>query len=140
MMIDGGANIGLGTLYFKKRYPSAKIVAIEADPNIAAMLRENLETFGFSDVEVINAALAERPGTATFVSDPGGTGGRIEGAGGGVQVPAIVLSSLLDRSTDLLKLDVEGVEVAICERPSNAYVSSTICLLSITRRLAGTRS
>src|SRR5215204_3393788 len=40
-ILDCGANIGLASLFFKRHYPAARITAFEADPEIAAILREN---------------------------------------------------------------------------------------------------
>ena len=42
-ILDCGANVGLASLYFKRRYPKARITAFEADPAIAEALRGNLQ-------------------------------------------------------------------------------------------------
>src|SRR5262249_54931953 len=38
-IIDGGANIGLGILYFRKIFPRSRILAFEPDPKIFAILQ-----------------------------------------------------------------------------------------------------
>lgn len=39
-IIDAGANIGLGVIYFKKLFPDAEIIAFEPDPNIFAVMKK----------------------------------------------------------------------------------------------------
>src|SRR6266540_416966 len=41
-IIDGGANIGLSTLYFKELYPNSHITAFEADEQIFDVLKRNV--------------------------------------------------------------------------------------------------
>jgi methyltransferase FkbM-like protein len=47
LVIDCGANIGLSTLYFLRRFPNAHVIALEPDPDNFKMLARN--TAGFSD-------------------------------------------------------------------------------------------
>ena len=58
VIIDAGAHIGLATLYFKKLYPTAQIIAIEPHPDSCKLLRKNIEVNYLEDVTVIEAALA----------------------------------------------------------------------------------
>ena len=41
-ILDCGANIGLGTLFFKQRYPDSTVIAYEADPQIFQILKKNV--------------------------------------------------------------------------------------------------
>ena len=52
VIIDGGANIGLSIIYFKKLYPDANIVAFEPDRKVFNVLEKNIESFNFSDVSL----------------------------------------------------------------------------------------
>jgi len=118
-IIDAGANIGLSVLFFKSRYPDARILAIEPEPGTFAHLQRVLATNGLGDVALVNVAVGDPPGVAVFYSDPD-TGGSISAslvpALGGAQrqeVPVVRLSTLIDGPVDFLKLDVEGAEYAV---------------------------
>jgi FkbM family methyltransferase len=117
-ILDCGANIGLASLYFKKRFPKARITAFEADPEIAAVLRGNLERNGCSDVEVVEAAVWTNEGRIDFLREGADSGTILEFASGlaGTQasLPSIRLRRFLeDGPVDLLKLDIEGSEGAV---------------------------
>lgn len=55
VIIDGGANIGMTTLFFSQKYPRAKIVAIEPETSNFEILKKNCS--GLPNVALINAAL-----------------------------------------------------------------------------------
>jgi FkbM family methyltransferase len=57
LIIDCGANIGLSTIYFKREYPNARIIAFEPDPKIFETLSYNIAAFDLKDVELMNLAL-----------------------------------------------------------------------------------
>src|SRR5690242_15479864 len=42
LIIDGGSNIGMSILYFKRIYPDARIIGFEPDPDIYQLLNNNL--------------------------------------------------------------------------------------------------
>ena len=116
-ILDCGANIGLASLYFKRRYPRARITAFEADPSLAAMCRRNLAATGASDVEVRDAAVWIEPGTVDFVCE-GTDSGAIASfepaiAGPKAKVASERLRDWLDETVDLLKLDIEGAELPV---------------------------
>ena len=112
-MIDCGANIGLASIFIKKKFPDAEIIAIEADPDIYKILNDNLRNFGYSDVETIHAALTASGNKCEFEQESGGTGGRI--GSGDILVPAQRLSSFIKTKIDFLKIDIEGSEVEVIE-------------------------
>lgn len=114
-ILDGGANVGLASLYWKRHYPQARITAFEADPAIAAALRENLQANGAGDVEVVEAALWTEHGRLAFRAEGADSGAvaALPGAPAGreLEVAAVRLRDLLaEGPVDLLKLDVEGAE------------------------------
>jgi FkbM family methyltransferase len=116
-ILDVGANIGMSILYFKRAYPDATIVAFEADPDIAAVLRANLVSFGHNDVTVHQAAAWTEAGRMTF-REEGVEGGRLDGTGGSdgrIVVPTVRLRDFLDEPVDLQKIDVVGAEYAILD-------------------------
>lgn len=114
-IIDCGANIGMATLFFKKLRPQAEILAIEPSPSSTALLRRNLRENGIEGVRVIEAALSDLDGKATFSEEyASGTSNRLS-SDGQVSVQTVRLSTLFDRPVDLLKVDVEGMEVVVLE-------------------------
>ncbi len=112
-IIDGGANVGLATVFFLSRYPGARVTAFEADPAIATVLQQNLSRPGLGGAEVVAAALGREAGTCSFATD-GGMGGHIT-EGNGCEVPMVRLSSYIDEPVDLLKLDIEGGEFDVLD-------------------------
>lgn len=122
-ILDGGANVGLASLWWKRRFPQARITAFEADPELAACCRRNLERNGAEDVELVEAALWTENGTVTFQSEGSDSGAVGEVAAGDLagprrEVRAVRLRDLLRAEPgpiDLLKLDVEGAEEALLE-------------------------
>jgi len=119
-VLDCGANVGLASLFFRRRYPRARITAYEADPALFAMLDRNLKS-NMAGVEAVHAAIWTKSGTLKFRCE-GGDVGMIEGLPGPVSsmsgetrtVPAVRLRDVLSaEQVDLLKLDVEGAEDAV---------------------------
>jgi len=109
-VVDGGAHIGLATLYFKKLYPQSQVICFEPDPAAVRLLRRNLAANGLTDVEVVEAGLSDRTGTAGFWSD-GRDGGRLTGEGGRAdRVRTVRLSDYLRTPADFVKLNIEGAE------------------------------
>jgi len=117
MIIDGGANIGLATLYFKRRYPEVEVMAIEADPEIGNLLRRNIEEFCPRGVAVVEGALWNRRERVSFRPDQADGGTVSDDAGGAISVDTVLLDELIgDRPVDFLKLDIEGAELPVLEQ------------------------
>ncbi len=116
-ILDCGANVGLASLYFKRRHPRARITAFEADPDVARCCRANMANNGCGDVDVQAAAVWTEGGQVRFTRE-GADSGAIEGTSAGLgsvpasTVPAVRLRDVLQREAriDLLKLDIEGAE------------------------------
>src|SRR5580698_5943277 len=54
-IVDAGANIGLASIFYANKYPSARIIAIEPEASNFQMLVKN--TAAYSRVKTVNAAL-----------------------------------------------------------------------------------
>ncbi len=113
-IIDGGANIGLVTLYYKRTFPDARVVAFEPDNAIYAVLTRNIEHWGLANVELHRAALAAEEKTLRFMSE-GSYAGRVAREGDPVNgtVAAVRLRRWLEKPVDLLKLNIEGAETEV---------------------------
>ena len=111
-IIDGGANIGLSVLYFRRRHPDSTIVAFEPSRIAFEHLRHNAA--GLERVRLEQAALGGQDGTLELWTDGTDTvhaGVHARGASDHTEtVPVRRLSPFIDRPVDLLKLDIEGAE------------------------------
>ena len=120
-ILDCGGNVGLASLFFKRRFPAARITAYEADPALFEILRANLAANRASDVETVHAALWTANGRLTFQAEGSDSGmiGTLPGAvaGKAVDVPSLRLRDVIagesNGGIDLLKLDIEGAEDAV---------------------------
>ena len=66
-LVDAGANIGLASLYFANRFPSANIIAIEPEQSNFDLLRKNVAPY--ETITPIRAALWHENGIIKLV-DP----------------------------------------------------------------------
>ncbi|MDO8477676.1 MAG: FkbM family methyltransferase [Candidatus Rokubacteria bacterium] len=117
LIIDGGANVGVSVLYFKKHYPKSRIVAFEADPTVFSVLEANLHKAGHGDVQLINKALWKEDTVLEFCIE-GADAGRIPREDDRrqpkkIRVPTVRLRQYLTDPVDLLKLDIEGAETEV---------------------------
>ena len=69
-IVDVGANIGLFSLYMKRKYPAARIIAFEPAPENFQALTMNLKLHGVDAVEAHPYGLGTRAGRATFTYYP----------------------------------------------------------------------
>jgi len=123
LIVDAGAHIGLATMYFHLKYPQAKFICVEPDPENVVLLKKNLEANQVTQVEVVEAVLAAVGGEAEFWKDEtwsvfssvkqGGWLG--ERKGKSMKVKAIELKDVVRGKTDVLKMDIEGAEMEVLE-------------------------
>lgn len=125
VFIDVGANVGAFSLLAADVVGDAgKVIAIEASPRIASALRANIDLNPplARRIDVVEAAVADSPGTLTIHSGPAKNLGKTtllveRGEGAEAVVRADALPALVDhrwiRSARLIKIDVEGAERAV---------------------------
>lgn len=115
IIIDAGANIGLASVYFANRFPAARILAIEPEPDNYQMLKKN--TGHYNNITPINAALWFK-NTELNIFDKGkGAWAYMVGEekqGGLGKTMALSVSHLMQAYDlpyiDILKIDIEGSE------------------------------
>ena len=112
VIIDCGANIGVSVLFFKKQFPNAQLVAVEADPVIADVLRKNLALNGIT-AEIIQKAIWSKSNEKIQFGSSGDDSGSIYNTSNTHEVETISLQSLIDQfdEVELLKIDIEGAEI-----------------------------
>lgn len=118
LILDCGANIGMATLFFKICFPECRIICFEPNPVAFAYLRKNIEENRLAEVQLVNAALADKEGEMVLYTEPSNTLissiNRERGAKVEKQVPVVRLSGYLEGVVaDLAKIDVEGAEHVI---------------------------
>lgn len=61
LIVDVGANIGLFTVYLKKKYPDCKLLAFEPAPDTFKILTKNVALHKLEGVEILQLALGPMP-------------------------------------------------------------------------------
>jgi FkbM family methyltransferase len=122
-IIDGGANIGLATLYWKHEFNNAHIIAFEPDPLSFSKLSKNIKKNNIQNVELIQKGLWKRSGSIRMKSD-GADGSHFdhfpaENEISRHTVNVTTLHKYIDKDIDMLKLDIEGAELEVLRSISN---------------------
>lgn len=126
-IIDLGANIGLSALFFIKKFPTSRIVAVEPDAVNFSIMEKNLEKFSKS-VSFLQAAIWPTDGEVSLVEEDddhaslGAWGYRTEASNGnsGLSVKAVTIPTIMKQYdmdfVDILKVDIEGAEYELFEK------------------------
>jgi len=118
-IVDGGANCGMATLLFATKYPQAKIIAVEPEPSNYSVLLKN--TNRYPNVVPIQAALWNRDCRLTIGKEHYYDKWAFRVSDTGTEVNGITIPSLMRatgiKSIDLLKIDIEGAEAELFEKP-----------------------
>lgn len=131
LIIDGGANIGMSSLYFVKHHPKAVVYAIEPDPANYEMMLRNMDGWEarFSHIATpfrrFAGGIGSKPGFAR-IHDPGiGAFGfqTVDDRDGPIEIRTMErlltdVFALRDQARPtLVKLDIEGAEVEAFKDP-----------------------
>jgi FkbM family methyltransferase len=115
-IVDAGAHIGMASILFARRYPLAKIIAIEPEPSNFALLLRN--TSSYKNILPVCAALWREDGEVTLGSSsvhPKGAFQIVEN--GETRVRAVTIDTVMRetgiQSIDILKVDIEGSEIEV---------------------------
>jgi FkbM family methyltransferase len=114
-VVDVGANIGLSTILLARSVQ--RVIAFEPSPANLEYLRRNLASNGITNVEVVAAAVSDRPSTLRFHVAQFGAGSHVVAAGhvlsdgiATIEVPAVTLDGALTVPVSFIKIDAEGHE------------------------------
>lgn len=125
IIIDAGSNIGLSSIYFAHKYPNAKVLAIEPDPDNFKQLIKN--TLKYDRIETLEGAIWNKTGnldiTGTdawnFIVQPDNNG----------EIRGYTLDYIMEKfkidTIDLLKIDIEGSEAALFESGYTNWLNKT---------------
>lgn len=146
VIIDAGAHIGCGAVFFANRFPDAKIFAIEPSSDNYFYLRKNAESY--SNIHCIQAALWCRNEEVTIENPTAESWGFNFKSSNGFEdekIPGITISALCKRyeieSIDILKIDIEGAERELFSEEKVSWLSKvkTIAIETHDRFLPGCR-
>jgi FkbM family methyltransferase len=132
-IIDVGANVGVHSLGLASLGSHVKIVAVEANPRTAGWLQKNADRNGSAQVQVVQRAISDEPGSLSFCDNQEFAAGSMPLAGAPaefveflnsgddshqvIEVPAVRLDDLVDElgldALDVLKIDVEGHDIRV---------------------------
>jgi len=123
-ILDCGSHIGLSIAWFKRRFPKARIIAFEPDPETFRLLGLNVAINGFEGVELLNVAVSDRRGAAPLfgefgVEAPMASAHSLRREWGtqrserSILVSTVPLADYLTGPIDYLKLDIEGAELDV---------------------------
>lgn len=112
-VFDIGAHQGVvAALLARVVGPSGQVVAVEASAHNCRAAAANRELNALPWIEVVHAAVSDRPGTVVFNEGLNGQLDDGSGDSGRVTVPAVTVDGLAERFgvPDVVFLDVEGAE------------------------------
>jgi FkbM family methyltransferase len=115
VIIEVGANVGFASIYFARRFPSARVLAIEAEAENYAVLERHVSSF--ERIQPIHAAVSAEDGETSvqtgdgewgfYISDEGDTGQQIET----LSIPTLrERYDVPDTADVLMKVNIAGFE------------------------------
>jgi FkbM family methyltransferase len=113
VIIDCGAHIGIASVNFARRYPQARILSVEPNPDNFALLKRN--TAAYPNIECLHRAVYGHNGTVSLSTGASYTEVRVVSEEG--NVPCFTVPTLLEklgsRTLDIVKIDIEGSERSV---------------------------
>lgn len=143
VVLDIGANRGIYAAMVRAAFPGARIYAFEPHPVSFTELKEVASSLGF---EAIPSACGAEPGTLTLYDYAGGQGSshasafqrvieehhmaQSHGSSETIEVPITTIDHFLQEreieQVDLLKIDVEGLELSVLNGAKGAFDAARI--------------
>jgi FkbM family methyltransferase len=146
VIVDAGANIGLASIYFANKYPTAKILAIEPEDSNFRLLK--LNTHPYSNITPIQAALWDKNEEINLVDPGAGKWGfmtemRNPAREAGSDICHTVTAMSLDKiikdynleNIDILKIDIEGAEKEVFSDSSAWIEKVTSIIIELHERM-----
>ncbi|MCL4176674.1 MAG: FkbM family methyltransferase [Verrucomicrobia bacterium] len=115
-IVDLGSNIGVTAMFWAQRYPHARMVLVEPDPDNFELLQRNTAAFQDRCV-LLNVAVSDQRGETSFFRSDREYGHSIlkmDDSVSEIKVKTLPVSDILSEAgfprMDLLKMDIEGGE------------------------------
>lgn len=115
VIFDCGANVGLASVYFKNRFPNARIIAVEPESSNYEILVKNTEQY--DNIECVKAGIWKKSTNLRIIDKNYGNWGFITeetDQEGPDTVKAVSIDELMQRygvdHIDILKIDIESSE------------------------------
>lgn len=131
IIVDCGANIGLGTCFFKKKWPNAKVISVEPETHNYELLNKNIE--GYTNVIALKAGIwnkscklnildeSVRSDAFMLKEEKGNTDNTSAD-----YIDAITISDIIKQydiqRIDLLKIDIEGSETIVFDSSAHEWL------------------
>lgn len=126
-ILDAGANIGTSAIFFARKYPNAKILAVEPEAGNFELLQKNVRNY--KNVIPVKAAIWGSPGMRMVQNRFTGSWGftvsetHKKSQATGQEVECVTIPSLMKEygmeRIDLLKMDIEGGEKDVLENAAD---------------------
>jgi FkbM family methyltransferase len=125
-ILDLGSHMGATVLFWRERFPRARIVAVEPDPLAFSRLRCNVG--GWSGVQLQNVAACMQDRPVAFFSASQNWISSLSGDGDPVTVARRSFAKLVMEigHVDLLKVDIEGAERYILDEGALQNVDAIV--------------
>ncbi len=131
LIIDGGANVGYSSIFFSSTYPTAKVIALEVEPQTYAMLEANVSHHPnvsprlaalWSHDRGVSLMLGSKRSWSNFVTDKPSSH---------ELTPSVRLDQLVGTNERvlLIKLDIEGSEREVCSTSREVLRSSPVIVI-----------
>jgi len=124
LIVDAGANIGDTAVWYLNRFPRARVIAVEPDPDNFEILARNCAPYG-GRVELIRAGLWYQDGELVLNDWPDKNAISVTGdaRASGSRVQAVSLRKLTgDSKIDIFKCDIEGAELPLFEHEPGEWL------------------
>lgn len=135
IIFDIGTNLGIYTDALLQKYPEAQFVCVEANPELVVFLLDKFKNF--SNVKILHYAVSDEPNkfvdfhisnqahTVSTVSENWIKNSRFAGMvwDKTIQIDTVTIEELVDHfgSPDIIKIDVEGYELAVINGMKKSY-------------------
>jgi FkbM family methyltransferase len=130
LIVDLGANIGLASLYFRKSWPRARIVAVEPDAGNFGMLCRNAP-----EVAPVHAVIASEKGRVTIVNPDSAPWGYQTRPANDGSIEATTVAEILDRHPTcqpfFCKLTIEGAEDELFSKNTGWFAQFPVVIIKL---------
>jgi len=135
-IVDIGAYAGYTSVWYARKYPKAKIIAVEPESSNYAVLEENIKPY--KNVHSIKKAVWPQK-TSVFVRDmgTGDWGFKMESneTDSIETVQTVTIEELLAQSPenkiDILKIDIEGAEIEVLANSENWHNKVNVIMIEL---------